>query len=441
MKLVVKPNRGDIHGVVRIPPSKYHLHRALIMGSLAHGKTIVKGVSGAQHISDTIRALRDFGIKIRRDGDYYEVSGGYYRPQTGTIRAGSSGSTLQFLLGLGCRSQSGEIRYVGTQLLRRRPIGPLLEALSQMGVRWEADNLRLPVKIFPGLPHGGRIKIPGLLSQWISGLLILAPLAENETVIEAAPPLNEGNYIRLTIQMLKRFGVEVESSENVCCWRVPAKQEYKPCTIDIEADLSSAAFLLVLSALHPADVTLKGVRDDSTHPEARILCLLREMGLPMEFDLERDSIRIVHSGVTLHGILVDMRTIPDLLPILCVAAAVAKGRTTLTNIGPCRLKESNRVKAMLQLRKMGVSIEEKGDALVIDGGGPLTGATFSSYRDHRVEMALAIAGTYAAGATEVTCPTAYKSSYPEFLEHMRSLGQDIYVEQKNKKAEEPWRVG
>src|SRR5207249_10623947 len=112
-KLVVTQNHGCINGVVRVPPSKYHLHRALIMGSLAEGTTRIKGVSETEHIADTLRSLRDFGIKVQKTDDGYHVNGGAYLPKNGTIRVGGSGSTLQFLHGLGCRSQRGEIVYVG----------------------------------------------------------------------------------------------------------------------------------------------------------------------------------------------------------------------------------------------------------------------------------------------------------------------------------------
>jgi 3-phosphoshikimate 1-carboxyvinyltransferase len=435
MKLVVRPTRGCLHGVVRIPPSKYHLHRALIMASLAQGTSHIKGTSAAAHIRDTIRSLTDFGITTHREGNSYKITGGRYRPRNGTIRVGNSGSTLQFLLGLGSRSEAGAVVFTGNHLLRRRPIGPLLEALSEIGIRWEAADSRLPVKIFPGLPRGGRVRVAGTLSQWISGLLMLAPLAEHDTIVEAIPPLNEINYILLTIRMLKEFGIEVNPLKNGHSWSVAAGQKYRPCSMEIEADLSSAAFLLILCALHPADVTLTGIRDEGNHPEGRVISIMREMGLPMQVNSEQQTVRIVHDGISLRAMQVDMRTIPDLLPILCVMAAAAKGRTTLTNVGPCRLKESNRVKAMLQLRKMGVSIEEKGDTLTIEGGSPIKGASISSHNDHRVEMAFAIAGTLGSGATELTYPNAYKFSYPEFLNHVRALGVDICVEQRKEELQ------
>jgi 3-phosphoshikimate 1-carboxyvinyltransferase len=405
------------------------------MGSLAEGTTHIKGTSAAGHIRDTIRSLTDFGIAPHREGNSYKITGGRYYPRNGVIRVGDSGSTLQFLLGLGSRSEDGAVVFKGNQLLRRRPIGPLLEALSEIGIRWEASDSRLPVKIFPGLPHGGRVRVAGTLSQWISGLLMLAPLAEQDTIVEALPPLNETNYIRLTIRMLKEFGIEVNPSENGHSWSVAAGQEYRPCSIQIDADLSSAAFLLVLCALHPADVTLMGICDPEGHPEGQILSIMREAGLPMQVDSEQQTVRIVHDGITLRPMHIDVRTIPDLLPILCVMAAATKGRTVLTNIGPCRLKESNRVTAMMQLRKMGVSIEEKGDTLTIEGGNPIKGASLSSHNDHRVEMAFAIAGTLGSGATELTYPNAYKFSYPEFLNHVRALGVDIRVEQRKEELQ------
>ncbi|MGH7995517.1 MAG: 3-phosphoshikimate 1-carboxyvinyltransferase [Opitutaceae bacterium] len=422
MKLVVHPARGTLRGALRVPISKYHLHRALIFGSLAEGTTVIHGRSDCGHIGDTLRALRDFGVNVQPTEDGYRLRGGPYRPRNGRIRVGSSGSTLQFMLGLGCRSSGSASTYDGHHLLRKRPIGPLLDALTQAGIAWESDDHCLPVKILPGRPAGGRIRIAGTLSQWISGLLMLAPFAARRTTIEVVPPFNERNYVALTLAMMRRFGIRVGGSSREGRWTVPPGQRYRACEIDLDADLSSAAFLLGLAALHPTDLTLTGIRSGKEHPEGGIPAILAAMGLPLRFDGARRTLRIRHSGIRLKSISVDMRTLPDFLPMMAVLGAAAEGRTVLRNIGPGRMKESNRVRAMLQLRRMGARLEERGENLVIEGGQPLAGASVSSFNDHRVEMALAVAATAARGPTEITYPNAFRISYPEFLDHLRTLG-------------------
>ncbi|SDO40449.1 3-phosphoshikimate 1-carboxyvinyltransferase [Paenibacillus sp. yr247] len=423
-RLKVHPHNGSIQGVVAVPPSKYHLHRALIFGSLAEGETIIHGKSGALHIRDTLNSLKDFGIAVSPSESGYRVWGGAYKPTNGKIRVGSSGSTLQFMLGLGSLSKGMTPVYNGHKALRERPIGPLLKALGTMGVQWQANDFKMPVTIEPGRPKGGLIQIPGTLSQWISGLLILAPFAEKDTIIEALPPHNELTYVQLTIDMQKKFGIHVETDSSGTRWRVPAGQKYQPAEVHIEPDLSSAAFLLVLAALFPADIELQGLVGKGTHPEGKILEIIESFGVPLAYDKGSNNVRILRSAVQTVGVgEIDMRHIPDLIPSLSVLAALSQGETVLKNIGPGRMKESNRVKAMLQLNKMGANIREVGDDLIIEGVSGLKSASISTYNDHRVQMAFTLASLRAAGVgCELTFPNAYRISYPEFFDHLSLLG-------------------
>jgi 3-phosphoshikimate 1-carboxyvinyltransferase len=418
-----------VSGSVRIPPSKYHLHRALIFGSLAEGETVIHGRSEARHIHDTLRSLRDYGITVKHTDSGYVVSGGPYRPRNGKIRVGSSGSTLQFMLGLGSIAQGRAPVYAGHKALRERPIGPLLRALGNLGVQWDAANFRMPVTIYPGVIRGGRVQIPGTLSQWISGLLILAPFAKQDTIVEALPPCNELTYVRLTIEMLRQFGIQVEEAAGGTEWRVPAGQTYRAAEIHIEPDLSSAAFLLVLSALFPADVVLQGISGAGTHPENKILDLMEDYGLPLVYTDKYDGLRIRHAGKRPSGDLeIDMRHIPDLIPALTALAAVSQGTTVLRNIGPGRLKESDRVRAMRQLNKMGARVEEIGDDLVVEGVEQLHGAQISTFNDHRVQMAFTLAALKAESPSRLTYPNAHRISYPEFFDHLEALGVQAHVE-------------
>ncbi|MBO7747433.1 3-phosphoshikimate 1-carboxyvinyltransferase [Paenibacillus sp. MWE-103] len=426
-KTIVYPHRGEVKGVVRVPPSKYHLHRALIFGSLADGETVIRGKSGALHIKDTLRSLQDFGIAVKPTEDGYRVKGGPYKPRNGKIRVGSSGSTLQFMLGLGSLSEGRPATYDGHKALRERPIGPLLEALGAVGIGWQADRHKMPVTIAPGRPRGGLVQVPGTLSQWISGLLIAAPFAAADTVIEALPPVNELTYVRLTIQMMRQFGIVIEEEPGGARWRVPAGQTYRATEIAIEPDLSSSAFLLALAALYPADLTLQGIAGKGTHPENRVLEIVEELGIPLAYDPAGEGLRIRHAGIRpTSGLDIDMRDIPDLIPVLSVVAALSRGQTVLRNIGPGRMKESNRVKAMLQLNKMGARIEETGDDLVIEGVERLKGAAISTYNDHRVQMAFTLAGLRSEdGVSALTYPNAYRISYPEFFRHLEAVGVNV----------------
>ena len=436
LRLVAEPPRqGQLTGTIVLPASKYHAHRALILGSLAEGCTHITGRTGALHVRTTLGALRRIGTRIQKDPGGYRVWGGPYRPVDPQITVGSSGSTLQFLLGLGCRSVGPALTFDGQKYFRRRPIGPMLEALRVIGVELESTGEGLPVRVHPGRPHGGRVEVSGQLSQWISGLLLLAPFASYDTEIEVVGSLNERPYLELTMRMMAAWGVQVDATRDLRRLVVPSGQRYQPAAYTLPTDLSSAAFPLVAAALFPSDVTFVGIDPDSDHPEARIVDILQEAGVPMTFDREAHTLRIL-SRERPYGLRIDCRDTPDLLPVAAVFGALARGKTVLDNVENNRLKESDRVAAMLQLRKMGVRIDEEGPGrLIIHGVDCLRPASLSSFNDHRVLMALALAGCLAEdGRTEISYPQAYRISYPEFLEDMRSLGLPVRVERTEPEA-------
>ncbi len=441
LRLVAEPPpQGRLSGTIALPASKYHAHRALILGSLAEGCSRITGRTGALHVRATLGALRRLGTHIQKDAGGYRVWGGPYRPVDTEISVGSSGSTLQFLLGLGCRSIGPVLTFDGQKYFRRRPIGPMLGALRTLGVELESTGDGLPVRVHPGRPRGGRVEVSGQLSQWISGLLLLAPFASRDTEITVTEPLNERPYLELTMAMMAAWGVQVEASPDLRHLMVAAGQRYQPAAYTLPADLSSAAFPLVAAALMPSDVTLTNLDPDPDHPEARILDILREAGVRLEFDAAGRRVRIRGDGRP-QGVRIDCRDTPDLLPVAAVFGALARGRTILDNVQTNRLKESDRVASMLQLRKMGVRIDEEGDGrLVIHGADRVRPAALSSYNDHRVLMSLAIAGCLTEGGpTEISYPQAYRISYPEFLEHMQALGLPLRVERTDSEpGPGPW---
>ena len=202
-------------GELTIPPSKYHAHRALMLAALAPGQSTIVERTAARHVTFTVQALRSLGTKIENAGNAWCVTGGQFSPTCDEVSVGSSGTTLYFLIGLAALGDR-PVTIVGQRYFRRRPIGPLLRALKRMGVRLEYEGQHLPVTVYPGVPRGGRIRIDGTLSQWVSGLLMLAPYALEPTIIEIRGELNERPYIELTIDMMRQFGLEVTARED---WR------------------------------------------------------------------------------------------------------------------------------------------------------------------------------------------------------------------------------
>ncbi|MFB7215056.1 3-phosphoshikimate 1-carboxyvinyltransferase [Streptomyces sp. NPDC056255] len=431
MHLTLRPNRQPLRGELTVPHSKYHVHRALILASLAEGTSRITGVSDARHVQYTIRLLRDLGTRITVEGDSYVVRGGPYRPRRDSVSAGSSGTTLYFMLGLASLADS-PVTVTGQKYFQRRPVGPLLDALRELGVQLDSADGCPPVHVRPGRPSGGRVVVPGTLSQWVSGLVLLAPFATGRTVIEVRGQVNEQPYIELTVAMMRRFGLRVGVSDDWRRFEIEPGQRAVPADLTIPPDLGSAAFGIVAAALHPSDVLLRGITrldgDPVDHPEARFLDVVGRMGVPMELDERAGGLRIRHDGVRLRATTVDCREIPDMLPALATLATFAAGETVFEHIGHVRLKESDRVAAMLQLNSMGGDLRVAGDRLLVRGVSGLEGAGLSSYNDHRVLMSLALAGTRARGAGTLTYPRAYRISYPAFLDDMTGLGLRMSVE-------------
>ncbi|WP_273846364.1 3-phosphoshikimate 1-carboxyvinyltransferase [Rubrobacter calidifluminis] len=431
--LCVRGVEGPLRGTIGVPPSKYHAHRALILGSLAPGTTRIVGRSDAKHVWHTVRALRLLGAEVEETDEGYAVRGGSYRPQRERIPLGSCGSLAYFIIGLGCLSES-PVTFDAEKQLRNRPIGALLEGLRRIGVHLEASGGgRLPVTVYPGRPKGGRVEIEGTLSQWISGLLMVAPLATGDTVIDVVGEINERHYLDLTVRMLERFGIEVGVSPDHRRFEVPGDQNYRhrPRLV-LSSDVSSAAYGLAAASMHPSDLLFTATRSCDDHPERAIFDVLAEMGLPMDFADDRRELRVVHDGSPLRGMEIDCTDFPDALPALCAVAALAEGRTVFENVAHARRKESDRVRASLQLTRMGARMSATEDTIVVEGVRGLRGQALSSFNDHRILMSLAVAGGAAEGETRLTFPNAYRISYPRFLEDMNGIGLSMRVEQRTR---------
>jgi len=407
-------------GEVTVPASKYHAHRALIVGALAEGVTEIEGRSRCGHVRATIACLRRLGIRIHSREDRMTVYGGRLAAPDVPLDAGSSGSTLQFLAGVGALAD-GPVPFTGSRYLRRRPFTPLLRGLSDLGCRIQSREGGLPFTV-TGPLAGGRTTVPGYLSQWVSGLLIPAPRAAADTVIEIDGELREGPYIDLTLEMMARFGARVRRTAGGRTLQVDYRRPYRPARCRLPGDWASAAFLLTLAAITPGSrLVLRRLDAAALHPEREILPLLQRMGADIDVRPDEETV-VVRGSRRLEAISLDCRDCPDLLPIVCVAAALARGRSELRHVGHVRHKESDRVAAMLQLRRMGGRLELDGETLVVEGVNRLSGAEVSTCNDHRVAMAFAVAGARAHGCTTLTFPGAHRASYPEFPDHLARLG-------------------
>lgn len=430
MHLSVAGTSEPVTGEVVVPNSKYHAHRALILASLAPGTSTVHGLSDAHHVHYTVELLRALGVRVEISGDTFVVHGGAYHPVRETVTAGSSGTTLYFMIGLASLADA-PVTVTGQKYFQRRPVAPLLRALAQMGVQLSSADGCPPIQVQPSRPTGGRVQIPGTLSQWISGLVLLAPFATGRTVIEVQGELNERTYLKLTVDMMRQFGLAVEVTDDWRTFTIEPDQRPVPATVTLPPDIGSAAFGLAAAAIHESDVLFHGMTaitaEATDHPEAELLSIVDGMGLKLDYDTAAGAVRVRHDGSPLTATEVDCRDMPDMLPVLSTMASFARGTTVLRNVGHARLKESDRASAMLQLNRMGGRLELAEETLRVHGVPALTGAHLSSFNDHRVLMSLAVAASRAAGRSSLTYPHAYRISYPEFLTAMNGIGIPMSV--------------
>ncbi|MBS7605869.1 MAG: 3-phosphoshikimate 1-carboxyvinyltransferase [Candidatus Bathyarchaeia archaeon] len=427
VELIVKGG-ASLYGSIRAPSSKAHTHRAIIASSLSRGESMIYSALLCDDTMATINACRMLGADVEiiiSDKCDIRVKG-LPKPKTpeNVIDCGDSGSTIRFITPV-CALTNGISVLTGGESLRRRPMGPLLDALSQLGVKCYSarGDGRPPIIVFGGGIRGGRAEIRGdVSSQFISGLLFATPMANNDTYINLLTPLESKPYVDITLNILEKHGIEVIPFEDQ--FYVPCGQEYKSYSHVIEGDYSSASFLLAAAAITRSSVMVENLLKDTLQGDRRIINILSDMGVMVNCGADYVEVKGVDGD--LRPISIDMRDNPDLVPVCTALACFAKGKTTINGIRRLRFKESDRAKALLsELGKMGALIRVLNDSLVIEGEGRLHGAIIDSHKDHRIIMACTIAALGAEGETIIRDAEYISKSYPNFIRDMRLLGAEI----------------
>ncbi|MDH3214697.1 MAG: 3-phosphoshikimate 1-carboxyvinyltransferase [Candidatus Krumholzibacteria bacterium] len=411
-----------LRGTVRVPGDKSIAHRALIIGSMAKGKHVVEGAPAGADLYSTVSCLRSLGAFIEEmpDGRLLVLSKEFVSGKH--IDAGNSGTTARLLSGL-LAGLPGETTIDGDESLRGRPMDRIVEPLSQMGADIAtAPGGRLPITI-----RGGRLKAishqpPVASAQVKSAILIAGLMAEGITVVEERVPTRDH-----TERLLAAMAVPVEIDGHKIAIRggsVPRAAQVK-----IPGDLSSAAFFVVASVCVPgSELYLPTVGINPTRTGA--IRVLQEMGASIELInhasfLEEPIADIVVKSSELRGTTIGHELIPSLideLPIIAVAATQAEGETTVSGAKELRYKESDRIAAIVgNLKRMGADIEARDDGFVIRGPTRLKGNKVSSLGDHRVAMAMTIAGLLATGQTHIERSDIIGVSYPSFFKDLQTV--------------------
>ena len=419
----VSLNKSEVKGKVRAPSSKSYTLRGLMCAALAKGKSEIIYPLSSDDTEASIDVLAKVGVRVHQKEDLWQVTGGgFHRPGT-DLFCGDSAATLRFMTAI-CSLVPGKCRLVPGNSLSRRPIQPLVEALRQLGVNVFCHDEVCPVVVGGGRIQGGATELPGdISSQFVSALLFISPFAEDGVKITLTTPLESKPFLLMTLECLKKFGVEVNSSEDLRQFEV-FKQKYKPTKYRVEGDWSSASYLLALGAVS-GEVEVENLSTESLQGDKVILDFLRDMGASV--DVNKDSITVRKS--VLKAIRADLSDCIDLLPTMAVLAAVAKGASEFVGIERARIKESNRVLAVKEgLERMGIEVEEEQNRMTIVGSRP-KGATIDPKSDHRIAMAFSILGS-AAGGTRIEDAECVSKTFPQFWDVLKSVGGKVKIDEK-----------
>lgn len=405
-KALITPSKPKTGATVAIPGSKSYTNRALVLAALADGISTLRNPLFSDDTIYTIEALKKLGIKIDRIGDDLTVNGmgGKFTAPPKRLFLGNAGTGIRFLTAL--LSITGfKCNITGNNRMQQRPIKDLLKGLRDLGVKVESSNKNgcPPIKNKGNGIKGGEIELSGKISsQYLSALLMLAPYAERDVIINIKDDLVSKPYIDMTIQIMKDFGITLENSD-YSKFTIKAKQKYKPQDYKIEGDASSATYFYALEKLHDIKLDIRNINDNSLQADIKFERLVSKQQIPD---------------------LLDLNDMPDAAMTVAIMAAFKKGRTKITNIANLRLKETDRIKALVtELNKVGCDARELEDGIEINGDpSKLHGnVMIETYDDHRMAMCFAVLATRIPNV-QILNPECTSKTYPNFFEHLNNIG-------------------
>lgn len=392
---------AKLSGRVNIPASKSCAHRALICAALAQGTSVISGVSMSKDIEATIGAMKALGAGFAVDGDKITVEGIKSPAENAVIDCNESGSTLRFIIPIAA-ALGTKTEFTGRGRLPQRPIDIYKRELSKNGTEFLTEEM--PYKI-GGRLSGGRFEIEGdVSSQFVTGLIFALPLLEKDSEIILTSRLESRPYVDITIDILRRFGIDIVETEN--SFIIKGGQKYTPHDEKIEGDFSQAAFFYVANALG-CSVELDNLNENSVQGDRRIVSIVDD----------------VCSGGSIGSFRADCSDIPDLVPILTVLGAFGRGESIIYNAKRLKIKESNRLETSAAfVNSLGGYVEITEDGLIIKPVENMHGGEVDSFGDHRIVMAAAIAAVAVDGDVVIRGAEAAEKSYPDFFKDYIQLG-------------------
>jgi 3-phosphoshikimate 1-carboxyvinyltransferase len=421
INMQLKVRKSNVGGEVTIPGSKSHTIRALFIAGLAEGISEIYNPLVSSDALSAMEVCKALGAEITHEENRFIVKGFGGTPQTpvDVVDVGNSGTTINFAVATAALGEGCSV-FTGDYQIRKRPMGPLLAALNNLGAEvFSTRNNGIPPVVVKGKLKGGKTDLDGVTSQYLSSLLINLPLCKNDSEINLTR-LYEVPYAEITLWWLDKQGIEYKNN-NFKSFNIKGGQKYKRFNMSIPGDFSTATFFMVLAAISGGEFVLNNL--DMTDPQGdkQVLSILESMGVKVIYEDGRIRIK----GDKLIGREIDMNSIPDALPAMAVAGCFAEGETRLVNVPQARLKETDRIRVMCEeLGKLGADISELDDGLVIKQSR-LKGGRVCGHDDHRVVMSLAIAGLNTEGETVIDTAEAANVTFPEFVQYIQACGGNI----------------
>lgn len=414
---VITPH--NLSGTVTVPPSKSETHRAIICALLSRGVCEIYPINLSNDIIATINAIKAIGAKVQILDKHLIIDSSEKFTDYVNINCFDSASTLRFFIPV-CAALGIKTAFTGSKALSKRPIIPHLDYMPSHGVKYSYLG-DFPISLIGRLTPGS-FTLPGnISSQFVSGLLLALPLLNSKSEIIISSPLESSPYVNMTIATMERFGVKVIKSNNK--FIVEGHQKYKPLNYTVEGDWSQAAFFMVAGAIKKP-IKVLGLNKDSVQGDKAICSFLSRMGAKVNFI--DDGVEVIPSKLS--GTNIYAGQTPDIVPILSVAGALAEGSTRIWGASRLKIKESNRLRSIFYgLKKLGVTVHEIDDGLLIEGQPELTPSRLNGYNDHRIVMALSIAACYASGKVLIDSAQSISKSYPAFFDDYSKLGGIVNV--------------
>lgn len=413
MRALIAP--GALRGHIAAIPSKSQAHRLMICAALADGATQLQCGALSEDIERTADCLRAMGAGIQRATEGFVISAGQ-PSQAPILPCGESGATFRFLLPVACAlGLNASFQLSGR--LPDRPMVPLYQALEAGGCRMEGVGSRQVRAL--GKLRGGHFTLPGhISSQFVSGLMLAAPLTGQACTIELSSSLESRSYVDMTMAAMQAFGIRLGWQGDSLV--IPGGQRYhSPGGLRVEGDWSNAALWLCAGVAGGGSLSIHGLAPQSAQGDRAVVAMLRLFGASVSLDGE--GCHVVPAPC--HAVAIDISDTPDLAPALALVAAAAPGQSRLFPIARLRMKESDRAESICAtLNALGGDARIADDSLLIQGGQPLRGGEADGHNDHRIVMMAALAAVMAREDVQISGAQAVNKSYPGFFEDMRALG-------------------